>query len=357
MGRLKPKKSVPQSHRAAQPTRFILACMLAVAALSLLIAARSSAQARRHSGLRSMSLADWPISPVDGRSWLHRLGIVLEETYMGKTGAWGPGPEVESGAEPNLIAGFGSPTVMLSGADIYRLECQGCHRSDGRGVPGEINSMIDPVRATSPEMIRSHMQKIGAPVSVKAAGELAAQARVALLQRISRGGAKMPAFPDLNPLETEALIAYIDQLAGIPGAEHRQIQIDEPVARAGEHLVKSTCHICHDANGRKPSVEAMMQGDIPPLSVLTRSKSMETFVQKVTRGATVMGVADLPYRGRMPVFYYLKPEEAAAAYFYLSTYPPGAPANVGTRAVEADVRSQTRKRAVFTPAAATRSHP
>jgi hypothetical protein len=35
-----------------------------------------------------------------------------------------------------------------------------------------------------------------------------------------------------------------------------------------------------------------------------------------------MGDPGLFHRGRMPVFYYLKDEEIAAAYLYLATYPP-----------------------------------
>ena len=35
-----------------------------------------------------------------------------------------------------------------------------------------------------------------------------------------------------------------------------------------------------------------------------------------------MGEPALPYRGRMPVFYYLSQQEAADIYQYLQTYPP-----------------------------------
>jgi hypothetical protein len=35
-----------------------------------------------------------------------------------------------------------------------------------------------------------------------------------------------------------------------------------------------------------------------------------------------MGQEPIPYRGRMPVFYYLTEQEAADAYLYLHRYPP-----------------------------------
>ena len=183
--------------------------------------------------------------------------------------------------------------------------------------------MINPVRATSSELVRKHMEEVGAPMSAKDARELASQSQTALEQRISHGGLHMPGFLDLNTTEIEALVAYVNQLAGVPHAERRQLRINEPTMRVGEHLVKATCHICHDATGPKPTPQAMMDGAVPPLSTLIRSKSLEEFVTKVTEGApATMGVLELQYRGRMPVFYYIRPEEAAAAYLYLSTYPP-----------------------------------
>jgi hypothetical protein len=47
------------------------------------------------------------------------------------------------------------------------------------------------------------------------------------------------------------------------------------------------------------------------------------FLKKVRSGAPVtMGELALHYRGRMPVFGYLRDEEVAAAYLFLSEYPP-----------------------------------
>ncbi|MBV8206174.1 MAG: c-type cytochrome [Acidobacteria bacterium] len=282
---------------------------------------------------RTVALPNTPVTAISGRSWLNHLGAFVNETSMGKTGQWGPAPSEEEdlakvrakapGGEI-AIGAQASGTIALTGADLYRLECQGCHRTDGRGVPPEINSMINPVRATSPELIRKHMEEMGAPMTAKDARELASQSQSALVQRISHGGLHMPGFLDLNTVEIQALVAYVNQLAGVPGAETRQIRMNEPTTRVGEHLIKATCHICHDATGPKPSAQEMMDGMVPPLSTLTRTRSLNEFVAKVTEGAPVsMGVLELHYRGRMPVFYYIRPEEAAAAYMYLTMYPPG----------------------------------
>lgn len=49
------------------------------------------------------------------------------------------------------------------------------------------------------------------------------------------------------------------------------------------------------------------------------------FLKKVRSGAQVeMGEPLLHYRGRMPVFQYLRDEEVGAAYLFLSEYPPQA---------------------------------
>lgn len=267
------------------------------------------------------------VTPVQGPSWLDHLGRSFNETSMGKTGSLGPAPirRRRAGAQwdPALAEDLFTKSSVVSGADLFRLDCQGCHRADGRGLPPEINSIIDPVRATSPELIVQRMKKVGAPVSWAIAKQLASQAETSLRQRIDHGGQNMPPFPHLDEVEVRALIAYLDQLAGVPGAQRRQISVEEPVARVGEHLVKATCHTCHSATGQNPTSEQLMKGAIPPLSVLTTRATLPQFVRKVTHGAPItMGTLGLRYRGRMPVFGYLTEEEAAAAYLYLVRYPP-----------------------------------
>jgi len=94
----------------------------------------------------------------------------------------------------------------------------------------------------------------------------------------------------------------------------------------GEHVVKGTCHICHDAAGPRPTPDAMLwQGVIPPLAVVLAANPRGTFIWKARKGSPVFeGRPLLNYRGRMPVFYYLHDEELAAAYDYLVAYPPQA---------------------------------
>ena len=280
------------------------------------------ASAQRTTGSR-----DVPVTPVSGESWLAHLNRSFNETSMGKTGHLGP-PAPASGEtalplQPDLAYGAGSQSLTLHGSDLYRLNCQGCHGESGQGAPPEINSVINPVRATSVALVMARMKTAGMDISRADAVKLAQQSNAALLQRLHSGGQNMPPFPHLNETEIRSLFAYLKQLAGVPGAEGEQIAVRESPVRIGEHIVKSTCHTCHSAAGPDPDAQQLWDGAIPPLSVLTTRKSRPEFIRKVTHGAPIlMGAQPALYRGRMPVFYYLSEDEAADVYLYLTLYPP-----------------------------------
>ena len=277
------------------------------------------------------SLGSWagarevPVTGVAGRSWLSQLNRDFAETSMGKTGHLGPAP---SSADDSTRWQMGlSPratdAVTLHGADLYRLNCQSCHGESGQGAPPEINSVINPVRATSVAMVLDRMKTTGMNMSHADAVKMAEQSKDALLQRLHNGGQDMPAFPHLDDAEIHALMAYLKQLSGLPGAEREQAAVKESPIRVGEHIVKSTCHICHAAYGANPGPQQIAEGAIPPLSALTGRVTLPQFVRKVTAGAPiVMGEPAAACRGRMPVFYYLSQDEAADVYLYLTLYPP-----------------------------------
>jgi mono/diheme cytochrome c family protein len=267
------------------------------------------------------------VSPIKGESWLTHLNRPFGDTSMGKTGILGPPP---SGAEKEvttgqaaLLIGCTTQSTILRGADLYRLNCRGCHGEAGLGAPPEINSIIDPMRATSVRLVQERMKKVGASVSAAQATQLAQQAQEALIQRLQNGGKSMPPFSQLNEAEVRSILAYLRQLAGFPGAENEQIVVSESPVRVGELIAKSTCHICHSAAGPNPSPEQLLNGSIPPLETLTTRKNQSGLVEKVTKGASVlMGKPPMLFRGRMPVFHYLTPDEAADVYLYLAAYPP-----------------------------------
>ena len=304
---------------------------LAVAACLTGIALR--AQEDRHLALRTpsdgatrqISLSTQTI----GLSYLRRVGLTLDHSSMGRIGqrvvtANAPANAVEAPSEDvTTISDLTRREMVLSGADLYRLACRACHRVDGTGAPPEINTLIEPVQGTSLVLWQQRMKRIGRSIDPAFASQVVAGARADLRSRLVHGGQKMPSFDYLQDAELEALVAYLDLLAGVPGAAQRQRTVVEPATRVGEYLVKGTCHICHDATGPWPTPEALLNGAVPPLSGLPTHHTLLELVAKVRRGApVVMGTAEIVSTGRMPVFDYLTNDEAAAAYLYLVVYPP-----------------------------------
>jgi hypothetical protein len=219
--------------------------------------------------------------------------------------------------------------VELSGADLYRLNCQSCHRAEGTGSPPEIKSVLGLVQGSSLELVRQHLQQEGTANARSVAHTQATRARADLYQRIQKGGQRMPALAHLQEAEIDAIYAYLTQLAHVPDAPP-QLRLTTSWARLGEHVVKGTCHICHDAVGPRPSRQALAQGTIPPFTTLLEDKPVVDFVTKVRTGAAVMaGDPAFHYRGRMPVFSFLRDLEVAAAYMFLVDYPPQADASRG----------------------------
>lgn len=266
-------------------------------------------------------------TPVAGESWLDHLHRSFDETSMGKTGRLGllsptPAQEIER-LQIQFKPESPNEAVTLRGADLYRMNCRGCHGEDGMGAPPEINSVINPVRSTSAAAVIERMKAVGMDMSRAYATKLAEQSKGMLLDRLQHGGQDMPAFPHLRDAEISSLVAYLRQLAGVRGAERGQIAVQETRVRVGEYIVKSTCHVCHSASGQNPDAQHLYDGAIPPLSTLTMRTSRAQFIQKVTQGAPVlMGSPPELFRGRMPVFYYLSEEEAADMYLYLTRVPP-----------------------------------
>ncbi len=280
---------------------------------------------------QTVGTKDAQVTAVDGESWLRHLGRSFNESNMGKTWDLGPPPLMPGEESPlwklELSPGYAMQSVTLHGSDLYRLNCHGCHGGTGSGAPPEINSVINPVRATSVAVILERAKKTGQEMSRADAAVLAKQAKVLLVQRLHKGGEAMPPFPQLSELEIRSIVAYLEQLSDVPGAERNQVAVKESPSRVGEHIVKSTCHICHSAAGPNPEPQQLMEGAIPPLSTLTTRTSLPDFIRKVTNGATIiMGEPPMSYRdsyrGRMPVFHYLSEDEAADAYLYLTLYPP-----------------------------------
>lgn len=247
---------------------------------------------------------DPAVSPVSGQSWLHRLGVNYRDTSLGRgAGRYGPNPSDPATTRPPLKVTL-TERMTVTGEDLYRINCQPCHRAEGTGAPPEIKSMIPAVQGSTLQQMRGNVTKTD------------------LYTRIEKGGQKMPPRNHLTRSDVDVLYTYLTKLAS---AEGKGAVAKETISadRLGEFVVKGTCHICHDATGPRPTDQALLDGAIPPLAVVMTDKSIAEFVNKVERGAVaVMGIPAMPHRGRMPVFYYLNDNDVAAAYKYLHAYPP-----------------------------------
>ena len=105
-------------------------------------------------GVAGAQKLPWPnagedpiVTPVVGSSWLTHLGVTLRDTSLGQgAGRFGPGVDQREPRDESLGV---SRSVELSGADLYRLNCQACHRREGTGAPPEIGSVLAPVQGAS----------------------------------------------------------------------------------------------------------------------------------------------------------------------------------------------------------------
>jgi mono/diheme cytochrome c family protein len=268
----------------------------AVLAVSVVAGAHAGQRAGQPAGVSA-------VTPVSGPSWLHTLGVDYRDTSLGRgAGRYGPGPN-DLATERKPLNVTLKPTTPVTGADLYRMNCQACHRAEGTGAPPEIKSMLPVVQGSTLQEMRGKIT------------------RADLYARIEKGGTKMPARNHLARADVDVLYGYLTSLAGASAAKNTRI--DMSAERLGENVVKGTCHICHDASGPRPSGAQLLAGAIPPLSVVMEDKSIADFANKVEHGApAVMGAPPVFHRGRMPVFYYLTDNDVAAAYMYLHRYPP-----------------------------------
>jgi mono/diheme cytochrome c family protein len=287
------------------------------------------------------------VTPVSGPSLLKHLGITnTQSSAMGRMGGQMPAAPSERKEPENLTKGTSSEplgsminrilslfrssgklpsellneTFVLAGSDLYRLNCQSCHGPEGKGAPPEIKSLIDPVRGTSPTLLRQRMEDRGHPIEEAFARQLAASADSTLRQRLQQGGEKMPSFRHLRGDEVDALLEYLKKLAGVPNSGHKELLVTQSVARVGEHLVKGTCHICHNATGPGGGHMAMMRGIIPSLESFPAQNSLQQIIRQIKLGSS--GMMSMMGGEKMPAFPYITEEESAAAYLYLIEYSP-----------------------------------
>ncbi len=329
---------------------FIMAVALAAAGL-LTWAWAQSVPANREQGTvpsaakpgtAESQAAEYPIVAVQGPSWLKHLGLSVSQTHMGQLGGTDPAPAAAHAkllltatstppaslnsiiqrflttlhAEPQRASAVLNEQFEVTGADLYRWNCQSCHGPDGQGSAPEINSVIGPVQGTSPLLTRKRMEARGLDVDDDMVQQVSELAEASLRDRLQHGGKNMPSFEYLRPDEVEALYGYLEKLASVPPTKRDGLLVSESAARVGEHIVRGTCHVCHDATGPGAGHAAMVQGTIPSLASLPKEHSLSGVVHQVHYGSC--GMIKMSGGEAMPAYPYFTEDEIAAVY--LLTY-------------------------------------
>ncbi len=180
------------------------------------VAAGGDALLRRQANQSTKPTTEPVVTPVTGPSWLNRKGIKYRDTSLGRgAGRYGPGAN-EPAPERKPLALPLERSVQLTGADLYRLNCQACHRAEGTGAPPEVRSVLPVVQGSSFEAMRQKLRLEGKPGASTEARKEASQAKRDLYARIQHGGQKMPPREHLQESDLDMLYAYLTELAGTP---------------------------------------------------------------------------------------------------------------------------------------------
>jgi len=313
---------------------FVVGATLVVAGLMVSASAQNVTANNEHgvapqsttTPVSEVTVHEYPIPSGQGPSCIKHLGLTVSQTrlgQMGGTGAVSPvGPANLNSVIQRFLSTFRSSPEKagailnekfpVSGADLYRWNCQACHGSDGQGAPPEINSVLGPVQGTSPVMARKRMEARGLDVDDDVIQQVTELAEASLRDRFQHGGKNMPSFEYLRADEVEALFGYLEKLASVPATKRDGLLVPESAARVGEHIVRGTCHVCHDATGPGSGHTAMAQGTIPSLASIPRDHSLSGVVHQVQYGSCAtmrMTGGDV-----MPAYPYFTEEEIVAVY-------------------------------------------
>lgn len=161
----------------------------------------------------------------------------------------------------------------LTGKDIYRLNCAGCHGEDRRGF----------------QDIYPSLQNIKERLS-----------REEVLEQINNGKGQMPAFPHLSTGEKEAVVMYLF------GEKENDVEISS--SNLGEMIFKSNCASCHRASVNDPEPPNVRMMEPAPLAGATRRFTRDEIFKILETGICYM-----------PSFSHFTLGEKEALYSFIQT--------------------------------------
>jgi mono/diheme cytochrome c family protein len=163
--------------------------------------------------IRGAQKLPWPnvgedpiVTPVAGPSWLTHLGIGLRQTNLGQGAErYGPAPDQDRTARNESLSVPG--TLRINGADLYRLNCQACHRAEGI-----CHDAVGP-RPSESALLRGAVPSLGSLLKIKSISEFVHKARKG--EVVSYGDAwlrhrgRMPVFYYLRDEEVASAYVYL----------------------------------------------------------------------------------------------------------------------------------------------------
>jgi mono/diheme cytochrome c family protein len=308
-----------------------LAILMVLAAVLLPVwvqqAPAQSPAPNRPAAMPGQKAEDDLASALQGPSWIKLKGLTISNTHMGQMGGAALSnasaqdklkPLMQTflstfRSNPEQASAILNQEFLVAGADLYRWNCRGCHGPDGKGFDPEINSVIGPVQGTSAALTRARMEARGIDADDEMVAQVSQLAEQSLRDRLQHGGTSMPSFAYLRPNEIEALLGYLEKLAAVPGSKRDGLLVSESPTRVGAHILRGTCHICHDGTGPGAGEAALMHGSIPSLASMPRDHSLSGLVHQIQYGSC--STMKLTGSDVMPAYAYLTEDEIAAVYF------------------------------------------
>src|SRR5262245_44597029 len=145
------------------------------------------------------------VTPVTGPSWLHQLGLDYRDTSLGRgAGRYGPNPS-DLAVDRKPLNVTLDKTAAVTGADLYCLNWQACHRGEGTGAPHEIRSVLPADQGSALHQMRGKVT------------------REDLYTRIEKGGQRMPPRAHLTRGDIDVLYSYLTGLAGTKGTKNSNV--------------------------------------------------------------------------------------------------------------------------------------
>jgi len=142
---------------------------------------------------------------------------------------------------------------IVTGEDIYRLNCASCHGADRSGSPPHYPSLLD---------IKGRLSK----------GEVR--------QWIENGKNRMPAFSYLMQPEKDALVAFL--------FDEKAQTVEISSENLGERIFKSNCSSCHRATINDPKLPNVWMMEPAPLAGATKRFTRDEFFRILETGICYM---------------------------------------------------------------------